>query len=78
MPATAPASCCAYLASCTYMCRCLVFHMHQDANRPCIACLSILACCRFGDTLWHSLMTILSAVVVDFLLLGFAIATACW
>mmetsp|Transcript_34549 Transcript_34549/g.87356 ORF Transcript_34549/g.87356 Transcript_34549/m.87356 type:complete len:245 (-) Transcript_34549:547-1281(-) len=35
-------------------------------------------CVTFGDTLWHSFLTVLSAVVVDYLLLGFAIATACW
>ncbi|KAF5841766.1 UNC-50 family protein [Dunaliella salina] len=35
-------------------------------------------CITFGDTLWHSLLTILSAVLVDYLLLGFAVATACW
>jgi hypothetical protein len=35
-------------------------------------------CCRYGDNLWHSLLTILSAVMVDCLLLGIAISTACW
>eukprot|EP00879_Flechtneria_rotunda_P032516 GHRR01035733.1.p1 GENE.GHRR01035733.1~~GHRR01035733.1.p1 ORF type:complete len:176 (+),score=30.00 GHRR01035733.1:30-530(+) len=35
-------------------------------------------CVTFGDNLWHSLLTIVSAVVVDCLLLGIAIATAGW
>ena len=34
--------------------------------------------CRFSDGLWHSVLTVLSAVVVDFLLVGMAIATAGW
>ena len=33
---------------------------------------------RFSDGLWHSVLTVLSAVVVDFLLVGMAIATAGW
>ena len=32
----------------------------------------------YGDGFWHSLLTILSTVVVDFLLIGCIIATACW
>lgn len=36
------------------------------------------AICRFGHELWHSLITILSAVVIDFLLVGCGIATAGW
>jgi len=35
-------------------------------------------CITFGDSISHSILTVLSAVVVDFLLLGFAIATAGW
>ena len=31
-----------------------------------------------GNEVWHSVLTIISAVVVDFLLVGFAIATAGW
>lgn len=34
--------------------------------------------CRFGHGLWRSVWSILSAVVLDFLLAGFAIATAGW
>lgn len=34
--------------------------------------------CRYGHNVWHSLMSILSAVVIDCLVLGIAIATACW
>ena len=33
---------------------------------------------RFGDTLFRSVLTILSAVVVDFLLLGCVLATTSW
>lgn len=33
---------------------------------------------RFGHSVWHSLATVLSAVLVDFLLLGVSVATACW
>ncbi|XRB08206.1 UNC-50 [Pycnococcus provasolii] len=35
-------------------------------------------CIAFGYSVWHSLLTVLSAVVVDFLLLGVAIGTAGW
>lgn len=35
-------------------------------------------CITYGDTFWHSVLTILSAAVVDFLLVGFAIATVGW
>lgn len=35
-------------------------------------------CITFGDSLWHSVLTVVSAVVVDFLLLGIVVATACW
>ncbi|KAK9832824.1 hypothetical protein WJX81_004711 [Elliptochloris bilobata] len=35
-------------------------------------------CATFSDGLWHSVLTVLSAVVVDFLLIGMAIATAGW
>lgn len=40
--------------------------------------LLLFASYRYGDSLWHSLLTVLSAVVVDFLLLGCAVATAGW
>ncbi|KAG2426398.1 hypothetical protein HYH02_014825 [Chlamydomonas schloesseri] len=39
---------------------------------------SLAYCVTFGDTLWHTLLTVLSAVLVDFLLIGVAMATACW
>jgi hypothetical protein len=32
----------------------------------------------FGDSFWHSVLTILSAVVVDYIFFGVIIATACW
>lgn len=38
----------------------------------------LLEICRFGNELWHSFVTVLSAVVVDFLLVGCGIATAGW
>ncbi|PNH03270.1 Protein unc-50 [Tetrabaena socialis] len=43
-----------------------------------VACASLAYCVTFGDTVWHTLMTVLSAVLVDFLVLGVAVATACW
>eukprot|EP00878_Enallax_costatus_P030192 GHUV01032853.1.p1 GENE.GHUV01032853.1~~GHUV01032853.1.p1 ORF type:complete len:305 (+),score=40.77 GHUV01032853.1:411-1325(+) len=43
-----------------------------------VAMAATAYCVTFGDNLWHSLLTILSAVVVDCLLLGIAIATAGW
>ena len=33
---------------------------------------------RFGHGFWRSIWAILSAVVLDYLLVGFAIATAGW
>mmetsp|Transcript_57125 Transcript_57125/g.180812 ORF Transcript_57125/g.180812 Transcript_57125/m.180812 type:complete len:255 (+) Transcript_57125:132-896(+) len=47
----------------------------------CCALVAIAAtayCVAFGNGLWHSLLTVASAVLVDFLLLGCALATACW
>lgn len=35
-------------------------------------------CCRFSSSAWHSVFTILSAVFVDFLAIGVAIATVGW
>eukprot|EP00798_Chlamydomonas_sp_ICE-L_P023168 gene23166-30376_t len=43
-----------------------------------VALASIAYCVTFGDSLWHSFMTVISAVLVDFLLLGFAVASAGW
>ena len=34
--------------------------------------------CSFSSSAWHSLFTILSAVFVDFLAIGLAIATVGW
>ena len=34
--------------------------------------------CRYGHELWHSILTVLSAVLMDFLMVGCAIATAGW
>ena len=34
--------------------------------------------CRYGHEIWHSILTVLSAVLMDFLLVGCAIATAGW
>ena len=33
---------------------------------------------RFGHGLWRSLLSVLSAVVLDFLLVGFGIASLSW
>ena len=38
----------------------------------------MLACRRFSSSLWHSVWTVLSAVFVDFLAIGVAIATVGW
>lgn len=46
--------------------------LETDSQCPC--CLM----CRYGHNVWHSLVSVVSAVVVDCLLLGIAIATACW
>lgn len=35
-------------------------------------------CAAFSHSLWHALLGVASAVAVDFLLLGAAVATACW
>uniref|UniRef100_A0A383WCT6 UNC-50 family protein n=1 Tax=Tetradesmus obliquus TaxID=3088 RepID=A0A383WCT6_TETOB len=43
-----------------------------------VALAATAYCVTYGDNLWHSLLTILSAVIVDCLLLGIAISTACW
>jgi hypothetical protein len=32
----------------------------------------------YGHSLWHSLLSIVSAVVVDFLIIGLAISSTCW
>lgn len=49
-----------------------------------VVCCLLLAgasaayCVTYGHSLWHSLLSIVSAVVVDFLLIGLAISSACW
>ncbi|KAJ9522064.1 hypothetical protein QJQ45_005109 [Haematococcus lacustris] len=43
-----------------------------------VAAAATAYCVTYGDTVWHSLLTILSAVLVDFIALGCAVATACW
>jgi len=43
-----------------------------------VALAATAYCVTFGDSLWHSTVTILSAVLVDYVLLGFAVATAGW
>lgn len=43
-----------------------------------VALASCAYCVTFTDSLVHAGMTILSAVVIDFLLLGFAVATTGW
>ena len=40
--------------------------------------LTATAPCRYGDNVWRAILGILSAVLVDFLLLGLIIATAGW
>ena len=43
-----------------------------------VCCSATAYCVAFGYSVWHSVLTVLSAVVVDFLLLGVAIGTAGW
>lgn len=43
-----------------------------------VAAAATAYCVAFGHTLWHSLLTILSAVLVDFLALGAVLASAGW
>ncbi|GFR46252.1 hypothetical protein Agub_g7801 [Astrephomene gubernaculifera] len=43
-----------------------------------LAIASLAYCVVFGDSAWHAVLTVLSVVLVDFLLLGVAIATTCW
>lgn len=49
-----------------------------------VACALLLAgvaaafCATFASSLWRAALGVASAVVVDFLLLGVAIASACW
>mmetsp|Transcript_39010 Transcript_39010/g.69889 ORF Transcript_39010/g.69889 Transcript_39010/m.69889 type:complete len:255 (-) Transcript_39010:145-909(-) len=55
----------------------------DDPAFVCVCCIlmaiaAVAYCVTFGDGIGHSLLTVLSAVVVDFLLIGCLIATACW
>jgi len=43
-----------------------------------VAVAALCYCLAFGHTIWHSLLTIVSAVVVDFLALGAVLASAGW
>lgn len=43
-----------------------------------VAVAALCYCLAFGHTVWHSLLTILSAVVIDFLALGAVLASAGW
>eukprot|EP00898_Chlorokybus_atmophyticus_P003537 jgi/Chlat1/4184/Chrsp27S04281 len=43
-----------------------------------IAVSATAFCLAFGDSFAHSVLTIISAVCVDFLLIGILLATACW
>ena len=43
-----------------------------------VAVAALCYCLAFGHTIWHSLLTIVSAVVVDFLALGALLASAGW
>jgi ABC-type anion transport system duplicated permease subunit len=48
-----------------------------------VCCLLLAAaaaayCATYGHSLWHSLLSIVSAVVVDFLVIGLAISSTCW
>lgn len=39
---------------------------------------AIAYCATFGHSLWHAAWTVVSALVVDYLLIGFTVATAGW
>jgi hypothetical protein len=48
-----------------------------------VCCLLLSAasaayCATFSRSLWHSMLSVLSAVVVDFLLIGLATSSTCW
>lgn len=43
-----------------------------------VALSAVAYCVTFGDSVWHSVWTVMSAVLIDFLLLGILIATAAW
>nr|ADI46908.1 UNC50m [Volvox carteri f. nagariensis] len=43
-----------------------------------VAVASSAYCVTFGESFWDSLVIVLTAVLVDFFMLGIALATACW
>lgn len=43
-----------------------------------VAAAASAYCITFGHGLWHSLLSVLSAVLLDFLLVGFGIASVSW
>jgi len=43
-----------------------------------LAAAGVAFCVTFSDSLWHAVATIVSGVLVDFLLVGAAVATGCW
>ncbi|GBF95508.1 hypothetical protein Rsub_07858 [Raphidocelis subcapitata] len=43
-----------------------------------LAAASAAYCATFSRSLWHSMLSVLSAVVVDFLLIGLATSSTCW
>nr|BBC28483.1 uncharacterized conserved protein [Eudorina sp. NIES-3984] len=43
-----------------------------------VAVASLAYCVTFGNSVWDAVLIVLSAVLVDFLMLGVSMATACW
>ena len=43
-----------------------------------VAAAAAAYCVTYSDSVWHALLTVLSAVLVDFLLLGLAVSSAAW
>ncbi|GLC41064.1 hypothetical protein PLESTB_000947400 [Pleodorina starrii] len=43
-----------------------------------VAIASLAFCVTFGGSLWNSVVIVISSVLVDFLMLGIAVATTCW
>mmetsp|Transcript_3834 Transcript_3834/g.10865 ORF Transcript_3834/g.10865 Transcript_3834/m.10865 type:complete len:254 (+) Transcript_3834:316-1077(+) len=55
----------------------------DDPAFVCVCCILVAIaasayCVTFGDGFWHSLLTVISTVVIDFLLIGCIVATVCW
>lgn len=51
---------------------------HHTVSATFSVAADLFPLCSFGHGFWRSVWAILSAVVLDFLLVGFAIATAGW